>query len=89
MAALPVLETTGLPPRRTHCCVRRPVDIRARKKDGENIYSREWSAPSPSTPTSVAVIGVAAKWGETVTAIVVPRAGAQPTTKRSLRIASR
>jgi acyl-CoA synthetase (AMP-forming)/AMP-acid ligase II len=31
--------------------------------------------------TSVAVIGAAAKWGETVAAIVVPRAGSQPTTE--------
>ena len=60
-----------------------------RKKDmiisgGENIYSQEVERAIAEHPdvASVAVIGVAdPKWGETVMAIVVPRAGTQPTTE--------
>ena len=77
----PCAETTGLPPRRTHCCVRRRWISGPARKTAKAFTVGRWSAPSPSTPTSVAVIGVAAKWGATVAAIVVPRAGAQPTTE--------
>lgn len=58
-----------------------------RKKDmiisgGENIYSQEVERAVAEHPdvASVAVIGVAdEKWGETVMAVIVPRAGTHPT----------
>ena len=60
-----------------------------RKKDmiisgGENIYSHEVERAIAENPdiASVAVIGVPDdKWGETVMAVVVAKAGAQPTTQ--------